>query len=124
MDPVNVSCACAAEAVVAPMARIAARARPKLLSLLISTPFAINFPINMGSVVEVPPDWYRSGFPPKTAAMPWADRPEAEVDRAGVMLRPQGGERILDLACGIGRHSRELRRRGFEVVGVHLKPAL
>jgi SAM-dependent methyltransferase len=74
----------------------------------------------MGSVVEVPPDWYRSGFPPLTAAMPWADRTEAEVDRAIAMLRPEGGERILDLACGIGRHSMELRRRGFEVVGVDI----
>jgi SAM-dependent methyltransferase len=79
----------------------------------------------MGSIVKVPPDdWYRSGFPPKTAAMPWADRTEAEVDRAIVMLKPHGGERILDLACGIGRHSRELRKRGFEVVGVDISPEL
>lgn len=78
----------------------------------------------MGSVVEVPPDWYRSGFPPETARMPWADRTEAEVDRAIAMLRPQGDERVLDLACGIGRHSLELRRRGFEVVGVDISPEL
>jgi SAM-dependent methyltransferase len=78
----------------------------------------------MGSVAEVPPDWYRSGFPPITAAMPWADRTEAEVDRAIMMLRPEGGERVLDLACGIGRHSLELRRRGFEVVGVDISPDL
>jgi SAM-dependent methyltransferase len=78
----------------------------------------------MGSVVDVPADWYRSGFPPITAAMPWADRTEAEVDRAIMMLRPEGGERVLDLACGIGRHSLELRRRGFEVVGVDISPDL
>jgi SAM-dependent methyltransferase len=78
----------------------------------------------MGSAVEVPPDWYRSGFPPITAAMPWADRTEAEVDRAIAMLRPQGNERVLDLACGIGRHSLELRRRGFEVVGVDISADL
>lgn len=78
----------------------------------------------MGSVVDVPPDWYRSGFPPKTSAMPWADRTEAEVDRAIAMLRPQGGERVLDLACGIGRHTLELRRRGFEVVGVDISDQL
>ena len=78
----------------------------------------------MGTSVEVPPDWYRSGFPPITAAMPWADRTEAEVDRAIMMLRPEGGERVLDLACGIGRHSLELRRRGFEVVGVDISPDL
>jgi SAM-dependent methyltransferase len=78
----------------------------------------------MGTSVEVPPDWYRSGFPPITAAMPWADRTEAEVDRAIAMLRPRGGERVLDLACGIGRHSLELRRRGFEVVGVDISAEL
>jgi len=78
----------------------------------------------MGTIVDVPSDWYRSGFPPKTAAMPWADRTEAEVDRALTMLKPRGGERILDLACGIGRHSRELRKRGFEVVGVDISPDL
>ena len=78
----------------------------------------------MASTIEVPPDWYRSGFPPITAAMPWADRTEAEVDRAMMMLRPEGGERVLDLACGIGRHSLELRRRGFEVVGVDISTEL
>lgn len=78
----------------------------------------------MGSAVEVPPDWYRSGFPPETARMPWADRTEAEVDRAVAMLRPEGTERVLDLACGIGRHSLELRRRGFEVVGVDISAEL
>jgi SAM-dependent methyltransferase len=78
----------------------------------------------MGSVVDVPSDWYRSGFPPITAAMPWADRTEAEVDRAIMMLRPKGGERVLDLACGIGRHGLELCRRGFEVVGVDISGEL
>jgi SAM-dependent methyltransferase len=74
--------------------------------------------------LEVPLDWYRSGFPPKTAQMPWADRTEAEVDRAVAMLKPEGTERVLDLACGIGRHSLELRRRGFEVVGIDISPEL
>ena len=78
----------------------------------------------MASTVDVPPDWYRSGFPPITAEMPWTDRTEAEVDRAIMMLRPEGGERVLDLACGIGRHSLELRQRGFEVVGVDISPEL
>jgi SAM-dependent methyltransferase len=78
----------------------------------------------MEDAVAVPLDWYRSGFPPETAKMPWADRTLAEVERALAMLGPQGGERVLDLACGIGRHSRELRRRGFEVVGVDISPEL
>src|ERR1044072_4304356 len=76
------------------------------------------------SEVEVPPDWYRSGFPLETTKMPWADRTEAEVDRAMAMLRPQGTERVLHLACGIGRHSIELRRRGFSVVGLDISADL
>ncbi len=74
--------------------------------------------------VEVPQDWYTRGFPLETTQMPWADRTIAEVDRAMMMLRPEGGERVLDLACGIGRHSTELRRRGFEVVGVDISGEL
>lgn len=74
--------------------------------------------------VEVPQDWYTRGFPLETAQMPWADRTVAEVDRAMAMLKPQGGERVLDLACGIGRHALELRRRGFEVVGVDISAEL
>jgi len=75
--------------------------------------------------IEVPSDWYRFGFPAdKTSQMPWADRTVAEVDRALGMLRPQGSERVLDLACGIGRHSLELSRRGFDVVGLDISEEL
>lgn len=78
-----------------------------------------------GADVEVPLDWYRSGFPAEnTTKMPWADRTVAEVDRAVGMLKPEGSERVLDLACGIGRHSLELRRRGFEVVGIDISEEL
>jgi SAM-dependent methyltransferase len=74
--------------------------------------------------VEVPQDWYTRGFPPETSKMPWADKTVSEVDRAMTMLKPEGGERVLDLACGIGRHAMELRRRGFEIVGVDISPEL
>jgi SAM-dependent methyltransferase len=77
------------------------------------------------SATEIPQDWYRSAFPPEeTLKRPWADRTSAEVDRALAMLGAQGGERILDMACGTGRHSHELARRGFEVVGVDISPDL
>ena len=74
---------------------------------------------------EIPSDWYRSAFPPEeTLKRPWADRTGAEVDRALAMLGAQGGERVLDMACGTGRHSHELARRGFDVVGVDISPDL
>ncbi len=72
---------------------------------------------------EIAEDWYVSAFA-DTADMAWTDRTEAEVERAMRMLRPQGGERVLDLACGSGRHSLELVRQGFEVVGADISPEL
>lgn len=72
---------------------------------------------------EIPQDWYQTAFA-ETADMAWTDRTEAEVERAMRMLRPQGGERVLDLACGSGRHSLELKRQGFEAVGADISPEL
>jgi SAM-dependent methyltransferase len=77
------------------------------------------------AATEIPQDWYRSAFPPEeTLKRPWADRTAAEVDRALAMLGARGGERVLDMACGTGRHSHELARRGFDVVGVDISPDL
>ncbi|HEV7483644.1 MAG TPA: class I SAM-dependent methyltransferase [Solirubrobacterales bacterium] len=72
---------------------------------------------------EIADDWYVSAFA-DTADMAWTDRTEAEVQRAMRMLRPQGGERVLDLACGSGRHSLELKRQGFDAVGADISPEL
>lgn len=77
------------------------------------------------SATEIPQDWYRSAFPPEeTLKRPWADRTGAEVDRALAMLGAKGGERVLDMACGTGRHSLELARRGHDVVGTDISPDL
>jgi SAM-dependent methyltransferase len=73
---------------------------------------------------EIPQDWYATAFDGMSAEMAWTERTESEIDRALTMLRPDGGERILDLACGTGRHSLELVRRGFSVVGVEIGPEL
>jgi SAM-dependent methyltransferase len=73
------------------------------------------------SATEVRPDWYRSAFSAETTVdRPWADQTESEIDRALAMMRPPEGARILDLACGTGRHSIELARRGFSVLGVDI----
>lgn len=69
---------------------------------------------------RIPQDWYATAFTGMSAEMAWTERTEQEIKRALTMLRPQGGERILDLACGTGRHSLELVRQGFSVVGVEI----
>jgi SAM-dependent methyltransferase len=73
---------------------------------------------------EIPQDWYATAFDGMSAEMAWTERTESEIRRALTMLRPQGAERILDLACGTGRHSLELVRQGFSVVGVEISPEL
>jgi SAM-dependent methyltransferase len=73
---------------------------------------------------EIPSDWYATAFDAASADMAWTDRTVSEVDRALKILKPHGDERILDLACGSGRHSLELCRRGFSVVGVDISEEL
>jgi SAM-dependent methyltransferase len=41
-----------------------------------------------------------------------------EVEHIIRLLDLQGGERICDLCCGVGRHSVELARRGYKVTAV------
>lgn len=79
----------------------------------------------MGVLAEqIPQDWYATAFDGSTAEMAWTERTEGEINRALTMLRPEGGERVLDLACGTGRHSLELVRRGFSVVGSEISSEL
>lgn len=42
----------------------------------------------------------------------------AQVDHIIKLLQIEHGAKILDLCCGIGRHSLEFARRGFQVTGV------
>jgi SAM-dependent methyltransferase len=45
-------------------------------------------------------------------------RTQDEVDAIKFLCRIQPDETILDLCCGVGRHSLEFARRGYKVVGV------
>jgi SAM-dependent methyltransferase len=73
---------------------------------------------------QIPEDWYATAFDARSAEMAWTDRTGPEVDRVAKILQPRGDERVLDMACGSGRHSLELRRRGFSVVGADISPDL
>jgi SAM-dependent methyltransferase len=73
---------------------------------------------------QIPEDWYAEAFDAASAEMAWTDRTGPEVDRVAKILQTRGDERVLDMACGSGRHSLELRRRGFEVVGTDISSDL
>lgn len=71
-----------------------------------------------------PVDWYRTSFAPNFEALYWEEGAEEKVALALEMLRLDGRERILDLACATGRRTLELCRRGFDVVGVDIREEL
>ena len=47
---------------------------------------------------------------------------EAFIDNLITFLQPPAGAGFLDLACGKGRHSVYLNKKGFEVTGIDLSP--
>jgi 2-polyprenyl-3-methyl-5-hydroxy-6-metoxy-1,4-benzoquinol methylase len=77
----------------------------------------------MDRVLGVDPQWYKKIWSLSIQDMSWVERTKEEVDFVVQALQLQGDERVLDLACGFGRHSLELARRGYSVLGVDITPA-
>lgn len=69
------------------------------------------------------PDWYKYEWSLAIKDESWVEDTENQVDFIIKTLGLSGGERILDLACGFGRHALALAQRGFTVVGVDLTQA-
>ena len=67
-------------------------------------------------------DWYRRIWTLDIQDQSWVEDAKRQVDFLVSVLGLQGGERILDLACGFGRHALELARRGYAVTGVDITP--
>jgi len=66
------------------------------------------------------PDWYKYGWSLDIKNQSWTEGTENQVNFIIKALALTGGEKILDLACGYGRHSLALARRGFSVTGVDI----
>lgn len=70
--------------------------------------------------------WWETFFGPDYLKQYEVDRERtaAEVDAIETILHLRRGARILDVACGAGRHSIELAKRGYAVTGYDLSPDL
>jgi SAM-dependent methyltransferase len=70
------------------------------------------------------PCWFESWFDSKYYHLLYSHRDtteaEAFIGRLVDFLHPQPGARALDLACGKGRHSIALHKKGLEVTGIDL----
>lgn len=64
-------------------------------------------------------DWYKH-WSLDIKNQSWVEDTENQVDFIIKALGLTGKERILDLACGFGRHSLAFAKRGFTVVGVDI----
>lgn len=67
-------------------------------------------------------DWYKKIWTLDITDQSWVEDTKRQTDFLIEKLGLKGGERILDLACGFGRHSIELARRGFDVTGADITP--
>jgi SAM-dependent methyltransferase len=73
-------------------------------------------------MTKPPADWYRRIWSLEIEDMSWTEQTTRQVDFIIDFLELRGGESVLDLACGYGRHAHELSRRGFSVTGVDITP--
>lgn len=69
-------------------------------------------------------EWYKDWFNSIYYHKLYFDRDETEAQRfIGKLLQhlqPPAGSRMLDVACGRGRHSRYLASKGFDVTGIDI----
>lgn len=65
-------------------------------------------------------DWYKNNWTLAIKNQSWVGETEKQVEFIIDTLSLCGKERILDLACGFGRHSLALARKGFSVVGADI----
>ncbi|MDO5434196.1 class I SAM-dependent methyltransferase, partial [Eubacterium sp.] len=65
-------------------------------------------------------NWYKEIWSLDIKNQSWVENTVDEVAFIIKTLKLNGKEKILDMACGFGRHSLEFARRGYEVVGVDI----
>ena len=71
-------------------------------------------------MIEKGSDWYKNIWSLDIKNHSWVEDTKQQIDFIIKTLDLRKDQRILDLACGFGRHSLELARRGFQVVGADI----
>lgn len=70
------------------------------------------------------PEWFENWFDSPYYHQLYFQQNEAEaaafIERLLLILQPPAGAFMLDVASGMGRHSRQLARHGFQVTGIDL----
>lgn len=68
--------------------------------------------------------WFSTWFDSPYYHILYSNRDEHDarefIDNLLTLLHPKPHEKILDLACGKGRHSRYLNKKGYDVTGIDL----
>ncbi len=67
-------------------------------------------------------DWFNSTFYHKLYFERDEKEAEAFINKLIGHLQPTAGSRMLDIACGKGRHSKTLASLGFSVTGIDISP--
>ena len=75
-------------------------------------------------MAKVPKRWYEDFFGSDYLIRYVHPETPAQVEAIDKILHLRKGGRILDVACGAGRHTIELAKRGYRVTGFDLSPAL
>ncbi len=80
----------------------------------------------MSSVPEAP-RWYEAWFDRAEYELVYKSRDQADArglfDLIDTVTDLKPGDRVLDMACGRGRHARLFAERGYKVTGVDLSPS-
>ena len=71
-------------------------------------------------MIEKGSDWYKNIWSLDIKNHSWVEDTKLQIDFIIKTLDLRNDQRILNLACGFGRHSLELSRRGFQVVGADI----
>lgn len=73
---------------------------------------------------QLTPNFFGENSPYLNHPLLTPERTAAEVDFVIEELNLSPGSRLLDVGCGFGRHSLELARRGYQVLGIDPSPTM